>query len=306
VDGDGLADVASVVYVDAATSSLQLHRNLGGSFAAPEIVLQPQYTNAVRIADVDGDGRGELGLSVNGPGATTHLVAMSRLPGGGWSTIADHSFPNGGVVTLLPMQDVTGDGLADLRGQHANLVTVTFGGNAGLWQAHFARLAQGVPCSLDADGDGTPDVAVLTGADLMQAVPVASGVSTAFAHGGQSWWTLGHGLAGANGRPVLVGGGELLPGQPATLDLLNGRPSSTTLLVAGLQGVLLPFKSGTLVPSPDVVIFLATDAEGELHLGLPWPAGLPPKFPIFLQAWVADPTAPSGATASDVVRIVAP
>ena len=45
----------------------------------------------------------------------------------------------------------------------------------------------------------------------------------------------------------------LAPSTPMGLLLTNALPNSSSTLVIGLVGILLPFKGGVLVPNPDVL-----------------------------------------------------
>jgi hypothetical protein len=92
---------------------------------------------------------------------------------------------------------------------------------------------------------------------------------------------LGLGLAGSTGVPLLWGSLECLPGgAPAlTLTLGNALPNSTTTLVLGLTEIDLPFKGGTLVPSPAVLVYgLPTGLFGTLPLAGSLPASTPSGF----------------------------
>ena len=118
---------------------------------------------------------------------------------------------------------------------------------------------------------------------------------------------LRNGLAGTNGTPVLAGSGSLAPSTPMGLLLTNALPNSSSTLVIGLVGILLPFKGGVLVPNPDVVIFgLPTGPAGALALNGTWPAGLPSNVSFYFQHWVADPGGPAGFAASNGLQGTTP
>lgn len=131
----------------------------------------------------------------------------------------------------------------------------------------------------DLDGDGITDLALgAPGSDL--------------------GLRLVHALDGL-GIPRLHGTGELLPGATFSVDVSHARPFEPLLLVASPLRVDLPLKGGLLVPYPDLLVALSADVEGRVALSTRWPAGIPGPFTFWMQAWVADPDAAQGFTASN-------
>ena len=61
-----------------------------------------------------------------------------------------------------------------------------------------------------------------------------------------------------------------------------------------------------LVPNPLVLLPLATDASGELTLPFTLPAGLPSGTSLYFQAWIADPGASFGLSASNGLQGLTP
>jgi hypothetical protein len=112
---------------------------------------------------------------------------------------------------------------------------------------------------------------------------------------------LGFGLAGTGGvAPVLSATGAFEPGTQVDIELSSALPSSAYLLVVGFTQVGLPTFGGTLVPNPEVLLPLATDATGKDQLQ----ALLPPSlgsYSLFLQAWGPDPGGPQGFASSNAV-----
>ncbi len=83
----------------------------------------------------------------------------------------------------------------------------------------------------------------------------------------QAWTDLGNSLAGTNGAPLLAGHGVLSGGSIDSLALSNALPSSTAAVIIGLSAINFAFKSGVLVPAPDLLIFgLPTNGSGALTL----------------------------------------
>ena len=122
------------------------------------------------------------------------------------------------------------------------------------------------------------------------------------------WTNLFNGLAGTGGlMPKLLGEGALTAGAPTTLTLTDARASSNAWAVLGFTELSAPFKSGVLVPTPDLLLGpFTTSGTGELVLGAPWPAGLPSGFGTWWQHWIQDPVAPKGFAASNGVKSTTP
>ena len=122
-----------------------------------------------------------------------------------------------------------------------------------------------------------------------------------------AWFDLGASLAGAHGPPVLAPDGMLQPGSPVTLALSNALENSSFTLIMGVSALQAPFKGGTLVPFPTLLVFgLPTGPAGALTLQGTWPGGLPSSFSIYFQEWIADPAGPAGLAATNAVRAVTP
>ena len=117
----------------------------------------------------------------------------------------------------------------------------------------------------------------------------------------------GLGLAGINGVPALTGSGTLAPGAPLSLTLTNARPNSSSTLIIGIISILLPFKGGVLVPSPDVLIHgLPTGPSGTLALNGTWPSGIPANTAFYFQHWIVDAAGPAGLAASNGLKGTTP
>lgn len=116
---------------------------------------------------------------------------------------------------------------------------------------------------------------------------------------------LGHALAGALGAPSLNITGEICAGNIYNITLSNAAPSTTCALIVGFTQIDSKFNGGTLVPFPNVVVVLSTNAAGGINIPAPWPVGLD-AAPLIFQWWIADPTGPFGLTSSNGVRTVPP
>jgi Tol biopolymer transport system component len=118
--------------------------------------------------------------------------------------------------------------------------------------------------------------------------------------------TLPGALAGANGAPQLQGEGQPEADTLFGLVVHGAAPDAACYLVAGFSILDVPFGGGTLVPAPDMMIIMATDATGFVNPQAAWPPGVPEGLRIYFQAWVADDTGPQGYTASDAVWMITP
>ncbi|MCB9896699.1 MAG: S8 family serine peptidase [Planctomycetes bacterium] len=121
------------------------------------------------------------------------------------------------------------------------------------------------------------------------------------------WIEVGIGLGGTYGVPSLAGAGTLAPGSTWHLDLTHAARNVPVTLVLGLSQLGAPFKGGTLVPSPDLIVGgLVTNGVGALAISSTWPAGVPSGASLWLQEWIADATGPVGFTATNGVQLTTP
>ena len=120
-----------------------------------------------------------------------------------------------------------------------------------------------------------------------------------------TWTDLGFAKTGSKGKPELLGSGLLSAGSDNTVELANGNPSSAATLVFGLSQLNAPFKGGTLVPNPLLLVNLFTDAGGDLNVPFLWPSGIPAGTALYFQYWIHDPSATKGLSASNGLRGIA-
>jgi hypothetical protein len=114
-----------------------------------------------------------------------------------------------------------------------------------------------------------------------------------------SWTSLGFAKPGVLGLPQLVGIGPLTAGSGNQLQLTNAAPSKPAVLFAGFSALMAPFKGGTFVPQPQLMIPMPTNASGAATLPFTWPAAAPAGIPVFFQSWIPDAAATSGLAASN-------
>jgi len=166
---------------------------------------------------------------------------------------------------------------------------------------------------------GSTWTSVLSGIDRIEFTTLVPGFFFSFAHfdlsadnisiqpiANSAWTDLGFALAGVNGDPALVGSGSLASGSINSVDLSNAAPVATAGIFIGLSAITAPFKGGTLVPNPDALIIVNTDALGEFGLGFHMPAGVPAGVSLFVQMGVQDGAAINGVALSNAIEGVTP
>ena len=116
------------------------------------------------------------------------------------------------------------------------------------------------------------------------------------------WQVMGGGLVGAVDVPNLAGRGTLTPGSPARFSVRGAAPLAAASLVASPFAASLPFKGGTMVPFPTIIVALATNALGALDLPFTW-VSVPPGINLYVQIWIKDVGAATGFSATNALRM---
>jgi hypothetical protein len=289
-------DVGGNVYVTGTTS-----RNA--------FKITPTGT-ITQILDASGDGAGHT-LD------EAREIAVDRagnvFVAGGEGDNAFKITPAGAVTQII---DGSGDGvhpLVDVRS-----IAVDAGGNAyvtGILSDNAFRIgADGAIAQIiDASGDGagqafqgpwglTTDPA----GDVFISSYLNSRVFKVDLEAPGSWVDKQQALAGSAGLPLLSAAGQPQAGQPVTLTLTHAQPLAAAVLVAGLSAIDAPFKGGVMVPHPDAVLALGTNAHGAAQLQGLWPAGLPSGTQTFVQWWIVDAAGPAGFAASNALKTTEP
>ena len=115
-----------------------------------------------------------------------------------------------------------------------------------------------------------------------------------------------HASALGERRPAPRSRGRMVAGQPFAFDLLNVKPLGLSTAFVGLSAGYLPYKGGTLVPMPDLLVLgLVTDPDGTLQFSGNWPAGASGAT-FFLQFWTYDAGGPKGKSASNALQAQVP
>jgi hypothetical protein len=117
---------------------------------------------------------------------------------------------------------------------------------------------------------------------------------------------LGHGV-GWSIAPKLDVFGAFAGGSPTSILASGLEPSTTAYLVIGFSQLLQPFKGGTLIPSPELVIEFPTFFGGPLPVGdFLWPEGVSSGSEVIMQLWAQDSGSPFGLSSSSGKRIITP
>ena len=108
-------------------------------------------------------------------------------------------------------------------------------------------------------------------------------------------------------RPSLTGDGDLLGGHTVSLSVEGAPPLFDATLFIGDSQANMPYKGGTLVPSPDQIITnLTTDASGALVYQTTWPMGLPADQVFYYQIWFRHPTTGAVNSATNGLAAITP
>ena len=187
LNGDGIPDVA---LTDAVGVKVLMHTGAAGAttYAAPVTVFTQTMNsnlagaNIVAIADVNGDGLGDLVITDPGPtgGATPTVNVLWQDPANHGTFLPAVSYPVAAqsLAQSLLLQDLNGDGNLDIviGGTDAVSILLQDPANPGAFLAStdFTAEDANAVAVADVNGDSLPDIVIATGPTQ----PVVNGVTT--------------------------------------------------------------------------------------------------------------------------------
>lgn len=158
--------------------------------------------------------------------------------------------------------------------------------------------------SPDSDTQPKQPISLITGFPFASGVPLGTFTFTR-TDSPPTWIDLGGELAGTTGTATLTGSGQPSAGQAVALDVTGALPFAPAFLIFGLSELGAPFKGGTLVPTPDIILSgLNVASNGSLSLASTWPAGIPAGIPLVVQLWISDNGGPFAYAASNGICTV--
>lgn len=298
INSDGFQDVVSTNPVVGQTISLYMGTSPTSWALTNSLSAEGGYPTHVRLVDVNGDGNLDL-LLVDG------FDGLMFLAGQGDGSFGPVQFSSvGDSAREIALGDLDGDNNLDAVVSTINEIHICKGAGDGTF-AVVNTLAVPIAAGIDLgdmDGDGDLDIAVAMNLGLLFG-PDSLGVLINRSYApGSPFTDLGQGLAGSAGLPIQLAEGSLLPATPYSFDLFGAVPSQPVFLVLGATELGAPFKGGVLVPSPDVIVTLGADAEGQAAVAGNWPSGVASGVSVFVQWWFHDGGATAGLAASNGVR----
>lgn len=195
----------------------------------------------------------------------------------------------------------------------------TYDAWVGSWTAPDPLRVAASPLLTQWTASGSPDVVrslvlelafaqplplATAGWTLPATVPVGMAIGTT---NPEVWVDLLGSLPGSLAVPTLLGHGSMLPGETQTLEIEGSLPGAPTALVVGLSHLGAPFKGGTMVPAPDIVVgFFPTFPGNPTNIALTWPTGLPSHASTYWQCWMIDPGGVLGFAATNGLQGTTP
>ena len=113
-------------------------------------------------------------------------------------------------------------------------------------------------------------------------------------------------VVGSTGPAQLIGEGSIGAGDGHRLHLHGAKPNTLITLFVGVTAINAPFKGGVLVPNPQLVMYVPTNAAGDFHITTTMPGGAPAGIPIWHHMWWVDPAGPAGLASSNAIAAVTP
>jgi hypothetical protein len=297
--GDGYADLAVSardshyvrLFVNAGTGFFVKFKDL--SFGS---ILEP---HGVLFADFDNDGKLDVAAASEGMANQQHVsVFLQDNFGNPW--VGPINGATGGLGPRgITAADFDADGHVDAATSNAdsNNVSVLKNGGIGIFMLPVVYPTgpnPEVPLLLSGDLDGDVDVDIVSFN--------VDGDSVSVQLNGTTFCQEDLGFGGPGESVLLACGEPLATGGTGFIQLLNAAPNTTAFLAVSLTQGAAPFKGGTLVPVPVLLLLtLTTDAAGEFLLsGVPGGGG---PLDIYLQCATVDAGQPQGFGLSNAVKL---
>jgi hypothetical protein len=305
LDGDGIVDLAVGAITDHPMADIHPMGSYGCEDSCGAVwILFMNRDGTVRawqkIGQEDGNFTGHFIFNEN----FAHAVACpGDLDGDGVQDLLVGSVGDGGDLGGGP---VTGRVWALFLNRSGTVkaqryIDGTQGGFTGaLDPGDF--FGQSIAALGDLDGDGIGDVAV--GAIGDDDGGLDQGAFWFLYLYGASWSDAGGAVPGIHGLPKLAVESSLKAVQPLVVRVEQAAAKSPAFLAVSPSSSPKAFHGGTLVPNlsvPSIVLPLVTDGQGELLLTSKCPHGLPAGLKLYLQAWIKDPAAPAGFSATNAL-----
>jgi len=166
-NGDGYVDLAVVNSHDNTVSVLL--NNSNGTFAAKVDYATGLWPVSVIAADFNGDGKADLAVANTGDDANPGSTVSVLLNNGDGTFASKVDYTTGSRPSSLTAADFNGDGMPDLAVASGSGVSVLLNNSDGTFAASadyaMGTSSDSIPISVvsaDLNGDGAPDLAVLT------------------------------------------------------------------------------------------------------------------------------------------------
>jgi len=293
--GAGTTNQGAAYVFDAVTGA-QLAKLTSGSAA------NWQYFG--REVDVSAD-RAIVGAPGLGAGGGAFLFSLSSFATlDSWTPYSGNDDNFGTSVGIDGDLAVVGNwghgGFGPFSGE-ARAYRASDGAELGALSAHDATLNRRFGHAVAVHGERALVVS-LTGVG----VGINTGVADLFHIDGSPWENLALGRSGSEGPPSLFTVGDLSANSDLSFAVGDAALETNAYLVLGLLNLSAPFKNGTLVPSPDLILGpFATGLDGRFSFATVFPAGGVSGVPIHGQVWIQDGgVLPAWSATNGVVAIM--
>jgi hypothetical protein len=115
------------------------------------------------------------------------------------------------------------------------------------------------------------------------------------------WRTMSSNLKGSTDLPNLAGAGTLSPGASTRLSVRGAPTNKPAWGVVGFSQMNLPLFGGKVVPTPDLVVPLKANAQGQIDVNFVWPS-IQAGTDVYFQIWCFDPGAPQLFSATNAIE----